>query len=215
MKYVIFAGVVSLGLLVTGAQAQEESHNDVTVSATGIFQKSTTGNGITQTASQEPGLLATYRYFFTDHQGLEFNYGFTQFNQQYTGANSSSPLSLAGLGLTGTSLSVPTDTHEATVSYVYRLAARHRLSPFVSAGTGVWVFSPQASASFGTATGNTFVTPDFAYSGGADFAFSRKISFRLGYRGHVLQAPGFGIGAIKTGSVTYLSEPFGGLSFRF
>jgi opacity protein-like surface antigen len=215
MKYVIFAGVVSLGLLVTGAQAQEESHNDVTVSATGIFQKSTTGNGITQTASQEPGLLATYRYFFTDHQGLEFNYGFTQFNQQYTGANSSSPLSLAGLGLTGTSLSVPTDTHEATVSYVYRLAARHRLSPFVSAGTGVWVFSPQSSASFGTATGNTFVTPDFLYSGGADFAFSRKISFRLGYRGHVLQAPGFGIGAIKTGSVTYLSEPFGGLSFRF
>jgi opacity protein-like surface antigen len=98
---------------------------------------------------------------------------------------------------------------------VYRLAARHRLSPFVSAGTGVWVFSPQASASFGTATGNTFVTPDFLYSGGADFAFSRKISFRLGYRGHVLQAPGFGIGAIKTGSVTYLSEPFGGLSFRF
>jgi hypothetical protein len=215
MKFAIFAGVVSLGLFVTGAQAQEASHNDVTVSATGIFQKSTTGNGITQTASQEPGLLATYRYFFTDHQGLEFDYGFTQFNQQYTGANPSSPFSLGGLGLTGTSLSVPADTHEATFSYVYRLAARHRLSPFVSAGTGIWVFSPQSSASFGTASGNTFVTPDFVYSGGADYAFSRKISFRMGYRGHVLQAPGFGIGAIKTGSVTYLSEPFGGLSIHF
>lgn len=214
MKFAIFAGVVSLGLLVTGAQAQEGSHNDVTVSATGIFQKSTTGNGITQTASQEPGLLATYRYFFTDHQGLEFDYGFTQFNQQYTGANASSPLSLAGLGLTGTNLSVPADTHEATFSYVYRFAARHRLSPFVSAGTGVWVFSPQSS-SFGTGTGNTFVTPDFVYSGGADFAFSRKVSFRLGYRGHVFEAPAFGIGAIKTGSVAYLSEPFGGLSIHF
>ena len=43
MKFAIFAGVVSLGLFVTGAQAQEASHNDVTVSATGIFQKSTTG----------------------------------------------------------------------------------------------------------------------------------------------------------------------------
>lgn len=215
MKFAIFAGVVSLGLLVTGAQAQEGSHNDVTVSATGIFQKSTTGNGITQTASQEPGLLATYRYFFTDHQGLEFDYGFTQFNQQYTGANGSSPLSLAGLGLTGTSLSVPADTHEATFSYVYRLAARHRLSPFVSAGTGVWVFSAQSPSSFGTGNPNTFVTPDFVYSGGADFAFSRKVSFRLGYRGHVLEAPAFGIGAIKTGSVAYLSEPFGGLSIHF
>ena len=215
MKYAIFAGVVSLGLLVTGAQAQEGSHNDVSVSATGIFQKSATGNGVTQTASQEPGLLATYRYFFTDHQGLEFDYGFTRFNQQYTGANASTPLSLAGLGLTGNSLSVPTDTHEATFSYVYRLAARHRLSPFVSAGGGLWVFSPQSSLSFGTASGNTFVSPDFVYSGGADFAFSRKISFRLGYRGHVLEAPGFGIAAIKTGSVAYLSEPFGGFSFHF
>lgn len=213
MKYAIFAGVVSLGLLVTGAQAQEEPHNDVSVSATGIFQKSTTGNGVTQTATQEPGLLATYRYFFTDHQGLEFDYGFTQFNQNYAGAGG--PLSLSGLGLTGNGLSVPTDTHEATFSYVYRLAARHRLSPFVSAGGGVWVFSPQSSSAFGTATGNTFVTPDFVYSGGADFAFSRKVSLRLGYRGHVLQAPGFGIAAIKTGSVTYLSEPFAGLSFHF
>lgn len=215
MKYAIFAGVVSLGLLASGAQAQEGSHNDVTVSATGIFQKSTTGNGVTQTATQEPGILATYRYFFTDHQGLEFDYGFTQFNQQYTGASGASPLSLTSLGLTGTSLSVPTDTHEATMSYVYRFGARHRLSPFVSAGTGLWVFSPQSFASFGTAKGDTFVTPDFVYSGGADFAFSRKVSVRLGYRGHVFQAPGFGIGAIKTGSVAYLSEPFAGLSFHF
>jgi len=215
MKYAIFSGVVSLGLLVSGAQAQEGSHNDVTVSATGVFQKSTTGNGITQTATQEPGVLATYRYFFTDHQGLEFNYGFTRFNQQYTGAGGAIALPLSGLGLTGTSLSVPTNSHEATLSYVYRMAARHRLSPFVSAGTGLWVFSPQSFASFGTGNGDTFVTPDFVYGGGADFAFSRKVSLRLGYRGHVFQAPGFGIGAIKTGTVAYLSEPFAGLSFHF
>lgn len=212
MKYAIFAGAVSLGLLVTGAQAQEASHNDVTVSATGIFQNSTTGNGVTQTASQEPGVLATYRYFFTDHQGLEFNYGFTRFNQEYSNGLVAQPL--AGLGLAGNSLSVPADTHEANFSYVYRFAARHRLSPFVSAGGGVWVFSPQSPA-IGTATANTFVSPDFVYSGGADFAFSRKVSLRLGYRGHVLEAPGFGIAALKTGSVTYLSEPFGGLSFHF
>ncbi len=215
MKYAIFAGVVSLGILASGAQAQEGSHNDVTVSATAVFQKSTTGNGVTQTASQEPGILATYRYFFTDHQGLEFDYGFTRFNQQYTGASAANPLSLTGLGLTGNSLSVPADTHEANVSYVYRMAARHRLSPFVSAGGGLWVFSPQSFASFGTGNADTFVTPDFVYSGGADFALSRKVSLRLGYRGHVFQAPGFGIGAIKTGSVAYLSEPFAGLSFHF
>src|SRR6185312_15395815 len=70
MKYAIFSGVVSLGLLVSGAQAQEGSHNDVTVSATGVFQKSTTGNGITQTATQEPGVLRRTATFSPTIKGL-------------------------------------------------------------------------------------------------------------------------------------------------
>jgi opacity protein-like surface antigen len=213
MKYAIFAGVVSLGLLVGSAQAQEGYKNEATVSAFGVFQQNTNGNGINQSGEYRPGVLATYRFYFTDHQGLEFDYGFARFNQQFAGVGST-PLNLAGLGLSGTSLSVPADTHEGTLSYVYRFSTTHRLRPFVSAGTGVLVFNPQAFA-FGNATGNTDVAPDFVYSAGADFAVSQRVSLRLGYRGHVFEAPGFGIDAIKTGSVAHLAEPFAGLSFHF
>jgi hypothetical protein len=78
----------------------------------------------------------------------------------------------------------------------------------------VLVFNPQSFA-FGSGTGNTYVTPDFVYSAGADLAISQRVSLRLGYRGHVFEAPGFGIDAIKTGAVAHLAEPFAGLSFHF
>ncbi|MBV8551789.1 MAG: outer membrane beta-barrel protein [Acidobacteriaceae bacterium] len=213
MKYAILAGVVSLGLFVTGAQAQEGYNNEITVSAFGSFQKGVTGNGVDQTAEHQPGVLATYRYYFRNNQALEFDYGFSRYNQQFTGAGST-PLNLTSLGLSGTSLAVPTDTHEGTLSYVYRFGTIHHLRPFVSAGGGVLVFSPSAGA-FGTGSSTTFVTPDFVYSAGADVPVTRRVSLRLGYRGHVFQAPGFGIAEIKTGSVTHMAEPFAGLSFHF
>jgi len=200
-------------MFVTGAEAQEAPHNDITISAFGVFQQSTNGNGVRQSADEQPGVLATYRRFVTDHQGFEFDYGFSQFNQNFTGIGST-PLNLSPIGITGTSLTVPTNTHEATMSYVYRFGAMHRLSPFFSLGTGVLVFSPLTSA-VGTTSANTFVTPDFVYSGGGDFAVSRKVSLRLGYRGHVFEAPGFGIAQIKTGNVTHMAEPFAGLSFHW
>lgn len=204
MKYMIAAGLLSLGLLVTGAQAQEERHQDITVSAFGIFQQGTTGNGITQTGTETTGVLGTYRYFFTDHQGVEIDYGFGRFNQQFVVPNATTPLSL----------SVPADMNEATASYVYRHAIGHRLTPFVSAGTGALLFLPNTFSVGGT-SGSTFVTPDFVYGAGADLAVSRRVSLRLGYRGHVFEAPDFGVAGVRTNSVTHLAEPFAGLSFHF
>ncbi|MBV9761460.1 MAG: outer membrane beta-barrel protein [Acidobacteriaceae bacterium] len=204
MKHMIFAGLMSLGLLVTGAQAQEGSRSDVTVSAFGIFQQNTNGNGVNQSATDATGVLATYRYFFTDHQGLEVDYGFGQFNQQFSAPAATTPFAA----------SVRNDMNEATASYIYRRAIGHRLTPFVTAGTGALLFVPSAFA-LGGANGTTFVTPDFVYGAGADLALSRRVSLRLGYRGHVFQAPDFGVQSIRTNSVTHMAEPFAGLSFHF
>lgn len=204
MKYTIIASLVSLGLFVGAAEAQEGNRNEATISATGSFEQSTNGNGIHQSAENSAGVLFSYRYFFTDHQGLELDYGFSRFNQQYSSLNAVAPFSLG----------VPANTNEATASYVYRRGVGHRLSPFVSAGTGALVFVPD-SFTAGSATGSTFATPDFVYSAGADVALSRRVSLRLGYRGHVFEAPDFGVPGIKTGSVTHMAEPFGGLSFHF
>lgn len=213
MKLKLFAGLVSLGLAVTAAQAQEGTRNDVSLSVFGVFQQSTSGNGVSQSGQEQPGILATYRHFFTDHQGIEFDYGLSQFNQQFAGVGSTG-LNLTGLGLSSTSANILANTHEATMSYVYRLAARHRLSPFVNAGTGVLVFAP-LTASFGSGTLDTYISPDFVYGGGADFAATKRVDLRIGYRGHVFQAPGFGIAQLKTGSVTHMAEPFAGLSFHW
>jgi opacity protein-like surface antigen len=204
LKYTIIASLVSLGLFVGAAEAQEGNRNEATISATGSFEQSTNGNGIHQSAENSAGVLFSYRYFFTDHQGLELDYGFSRFNQQYSSLNPVAPFSLG----------VPANTNEATASYVYRRGVGHRLSPFVSAGTGALVFVPD-SFTAGGATGSTFATPDFVYSAGADVALSRRVSLRLGYRGHAFEAPDFGVPGIKTGSVTHMAEPFGGLSLHF
>jgi opacity protein-like surface antigen len=195
---------VSLGLLAGTVQAQESNRNEVTISATGSFEQSTNGNGIHQTANDSAGVLFSYRYFFTNHQGVELDYGFSRFNQQFSSLNAAAPFSLG----------VPADTNEATASYVYRRGVGHRLSPFVSAGTGALVFVPD-SFTAGATGGSTFATPDFVYSAGADVAVTRRVSLRLGYRGHVFEAPDFGVPAIKTGSVTHMAQPFVGLSLHF
>lgn len=100
------------------------------------------------------------------------------------------------------------------MSYVYRFGVFHRVRPFVTAGTGVLVFSPQ-SASFGSGSGNTYVAPDFVYSAGVDLPVNHRIGLRLGYRGHLFEAPGFGVAQLKTGSITTLSEPFAGVSYHW
>lgn len=213
MKWKLFAGLVSLGLMVTAAQAQEGTKNDITLSVSGIFQQSTSGNGVNQSGQDQPGYLVTYRHFFTDHQGIQFDYGWSQFNQQYSGIGGGS-LNLLPLGLTQGGANILANMSEADMSYVYRLAAWHKLSPFINAGGGVLVFDPLSHA-FGSGTLDTFVSPDFVYGGGADFAATKHFDIRVGYRGHVFQAPGFGIAQLKTGSVTHMAEPFAGLSFHW
>jgi opacity protein-like surface antigen len=202
MKNSLFIGLLSLGLLAGSAFAQEGNKNEVTVSAIGSFQQTTNGNGIQQSGNDGAGVLFSYRYFFTNHQGVELNYGFSPFDQQF-----SSP----SLG----TLTVPADTHEATASYIYRFGTYHRVRPFVSAGAGALVFDPQNSFSVNNVSGNKFATPDFVYSAGADLAVTKRVSLRLGYRGHVFNAPDFGIAGLNTGSVAHMAEPFGGVSFHF
>jgi opacity protein-like surface antigen len=186
--------------------AQEDYRNDVTVSALGSFQRSTTGNGINQSADDSAGTLFTYRYFFTDRQGLELNYGYTRADEQFTPTTSTS---LAN------ATAISTNASEANLSYALRFGFRNRLRPFATAGLGALVFSPINSFTVSSVAGARFATPDFVYSAGVDLALSRRVSFRLGYRGHVFQAPDYGVPALATGSVSHIAQPFGGLSFRF
>ncbi len=186
-------------LAATAASAQEDNRNSVTVSAFGAYQQDANGNGIQQSAPQAPGVLFTYRYFFTAHQGLEVNYGFTRLDETFSTLTSP----------------ITSNTHEANAAYVLRLPSTHLLSPFVSAGVGALVFSPTSAFTVNSVNGSSFATPDFVYSAGADLALSHRVSLRFGYRGHVFEAPDYGISSIATNAVTHMAEPFAGLSFHF
>ncbi len=55
----------------------------------------------------------------------------------------------------------------------------------------------------------------FVYGGGVDLGISKRFAIRVGYRGLVYKAPGFGNTLLKTGSITHLAEPVGGVTYRF
>ena len=47
-----------------------------------------------------------------------------------------------------------------------------------------------------------------------NYALSKRISFRVEYRGLVYSAPDFGLGGLNT-SITHTAQPSVGLSFHF
>src|ERR1700722_9417362 len=141
--------------------AQEYSKQDVSVQAVGSFVKSTWDKGIEQSATNSGGVLASYRYFFNKHSGVEINYAFTTNTQSY-----------AALG-------VDTRSTEASAAYVFRVPLK-RFTPFLLAGTGGLVFDPKDFVGASTQARAAFV-----YGGGADIDLGSHVFIRAEYRGLV------------------------------
>jgi len=58
------------------AQSETESYRqDISVQGFGTFVRQTTQNGVENKASDSAGVLATYRYLFSAHHGIEADYG--------------------------------------------------------------------------------------------------------------------------------------------
>jgi hypothetical protein len=82
---------------------------------------------VQQDATNSGGVLANYRFFFTNNHGVEINYGYSLNTQNYG-------LSLGNLG-------VKASQHEVTAAYVYRHPLK-RFTPFAEAGVGGLIFDP-------------------------------------------------------------------------
>jgi opacity protein-like surface antigen len=178
------------------ALAQENGRSEVSVQAFGSFVKSTTDNGISQAATNSGGVLANYRFFFTNNQGFEVNYGYSRNTQSY--------------GLPLDTLGVRSNQHEVTAAYVYRRPLRH-LTPFVEAGVGGLVFNPSDAAEASAQARAAFV-----YGGGADFSLTNRIFVRAEYRGLVYESPTFGLSEVSGADrVTHRAEPSIGFGYRF
>lgn len=177
--------------------AQEEySKQEVSVQALGSFVKSTTDNGVEQKATNSGGVLASYRYFFTNKNGVELNYAYTDNTQSY--------------GLSSGPLGVPTYSHEASAAYVFRMPLKH-FTPFVLAGAGGLVFDPKDFAGASVQARAAFV-----YGGGADFNVGRHVFMRAEYRGLVYNSPAYDLTALAGADrITHRAEPSIGFGYRF
>src|SRR5580704_10045870 len=123
-----FAGTIAMSLPVFAQEETTVYKNEASVQAFGSFVKSTTSNGVDESATNSGGVLASYRFFFTQHQGVEANYGYALNTQSY--------------GLSDGPVGVKTYSHEISGDYVLRFPQKH-WSPFVLAGVGALVFDPK------------------------------------------------------------------------
>jgi outer membrane immunogenic protein len=178
------------------SQMEDPGKNEVSVQAFGSFVKSTTSDGIRNSATNSGGVLVNYRRFFNVYNGVEVNYGYALNTQNFL-----SPSSESG---------VKTNSHEVSGAYVFRLPLK-RFTPFVLAGAGALIFDPK---DFQGADSQTRAA--FLYGGGADFNFSRHLFMRAEYRGFLYNTPTYNLAGLEgTDRITHRAEPSIGFGYRF
>jgi opacity protein-like surface antigen len=191
----MIAGAASIALPAF-AQSEGSNRQDVAVQAFGSFVKTTTQNGVDNTATNSGGVLASYRYFFNKHSGVEGNYGYSLNTQNY----------LSAAGTTG----VKTNSHEVSGAYIFRMPFR-RVTPFALAGAGALVFAPDNFAGASTQT-----RAEFVYGAGADISLTSHVFIRAEYRGFVYNSPEYSLpGLAGLDRTTHRAEPSVGFGYRF
>jgi outer membrane immunogenic protein len=97
----LIAGVATIALPAF-SQSEAAGRNEVSVQAFGSFVKSTTDDGVKNSATNSGGVLGSYRYFFGVHNGVEVNYGYALNTQNFLSS--------------GGSLGVKNYSHEASAA---------------------------------------------------------------------------------------------------
>lgn len=196
------AALASVGcvVLLSMTMAAQETRSEVSVQGTGFFTKDASGNGIKDQATKTGGVLIGYRYNITRWLAAEANYGYDRNTQNYMG---------------NTTGRVQSNIHQITGAAVVKLPSFARIQPYALAGGGGLLFDPRGNSG-GTFGGATWQARGaFLYGGGADYAFSKHLSFRAEYRGLVYKAPNFNLASLNTGSWNHSAQPSAGVVFHF
>ena len=197
MKKMMLLGALMLSAVAGHAQ---ESRQDVSVSAFGLFAPDITGNAVHQSTTEAVGFLGSYRYLLTPRSGLELNYSYAQNLQHYTTSF-----------LTGT---VHQRQQEVSGAYVFNMNYRN-FNPFLEAGVGGLIFSPIRD--FKSTTFDTKRNTNIGglFGGGIAYELSPSWDIRVQYRGFVVKAPNFGIDNFKTNRYEVISMPALGVAYHF
>jgi opacity protein-like surface antigen len=196
-KRLVVTWVAGIATVAVPAFSQSETpRQQISAQAFGSFVTGTTQNGIENNATNSGGVLGSYRFFFSEHHGIEANYGYSLNTQSY-----GSPEGVLG---------VKTYSHEVSGAYVFRVPLR-KFTPFALAGAGALIFDPKDFTGASSQTRATFV-----YGAGADFNLSRRVFVRAEYRGLVYNSPTYNLAAFSgLDRVTHRAEPSIGFGYRF
>lgn len=185
----------------TAALAQE-SRQDVSLSATGIFAPQVNGNGAQLNTDKALGALASYRYMLTPRSALEANYSFAQYTDHLQNSRAL--------------FDVHTRQQEVSLGYVYSRNYR-RLNPFLEGGVAGVVFSPIKDNGTQTLDTKRSTSLGGMFGGGVAYELSPSFDLRLQYHGLVVKAPSFGIqdANFNTSRYELISMPAVGIAYHF
>jgi outer membrane immunogenic protein len=197
MKKTMLLGAL---MLVAAAGYAQESRQDASVSAIGVFGPQVNGNAVQMNTTGTVGFLGSYRYMLTPRSALELNYGFAQYSTAYQ--------------TSFVTTRVHTRQQEISGAYVYNMNFRN-FNPFLEAGVGGMIFTPirdsrttQLDTKQNTNIGGLF-------GGGVAYELSPSFDIRVQYRGFVVKAPDFGSTDLKTNRYQVISMPALGVAYHF
>ena len=194
---------------------------DLAISGVGIYNTTVTGNvvsnlgadnagqSVTQFGSNTLGALVSIQYPAKPYFGLEFNYGYARYTENFEGP----AITNYFLPVNTTDFQIQTKVTEYTFGYL--LTPPHPilgLQPFVSAGGGPQAFKPTA---FGGQEEPEKARMTYYYSLGVQKDYSAHIGFRVGFRELFFLDPDFGQNylTILKHATTY--EPMAGFYLRY
>ena len=205
-KRAALVALVAVGtmLLPPFASSQDVGHFDVALSGAGVFSKTTTGNGITNSPTKSGAYLLTGRFRANHLHSFAFNIGHTYNSQVY---------------------SVPPDTYRVKAG-ITEITGAYFLSPIQTEKTEVFIFGGGGQLRF--SPGKTYIDGFEAgfpvsqrnplailYGVGADRKVWKALAVRLQYRGLAYKAPDFGVHNLTTGGRGNLSEVAVGIVVKF
>jgi outer membrane immunogenic protein len=199
MKKTMLLGAL---MLLASAGYAQESRQDASVSAIGVFTPEVNGNAVKMSTTVTVGFLGSYRYMLTPRSALELNYSFAQYTTRYS--TSFLP-----------NVRIHTRQQEVTGAYVYNFRNYRNFNPFLEAGVGGLIFTPIRD--FGTTNLDTKQNTNIGalFGGGVAYELSPSWDVRVEYRGFVVKAPDFGLSNFKTNRWEVISLPAIGMAYHF
>jgi outer membrane immunogenic protein len=194
-----------LGALLLSATAgfAQESRQDVSISAIGLFAPNITGNAVHLSTTSTLGVLASYRFMLTPRSALELNYSFAQFSEKYV--TSFAP-----------NVRIHTRAQEMSGAYVFNMNFR-KFNPFIEAGPGAIIFTPIQDAGTNQLSAAQNTNIGALFGGGLAYELSPSFDIRAEYRGFVVKTPDFSLpgNILRTNRYEVISTPAIGIAYHF